>query len=108
MPRQLGNNEDNGGRRRKKNKWPGEPLFVLLFGSPGEDNVSALSHLVNCELCLQGEVGRWGAGGTVWGRGMWSADCFGEERGEQSGETRARVLFAVPHLIGWLTHRVRS
>lgn len=60
MPHQLGNNGENGRRRRRKNKWPGEPLFVFLFGSPGGDDAPALSQPVNCELHLQGErrVGR--------------------------------------------------
>lgn len=61
MPHQLGNNGENG-RRRRKNKWPGEPLFVLLFGSPGGNDAPALSQPVNCELRLRGRTGMGGGG----------------------------------------------
>lgn len=65
MPHQLGNNGENGRRRRRENKWPGEPLFVLLFGSPGGDDAPALSQPVNCEHYLQG-----GGVGRRKGRGV--------------------------------------
>lgn len=41
---------------------------MLVFGSPGGDNASTLSHLVNCELRLQGEGverARVGGGGLL-------------------------------------------
>lgn len=70
MPHQLGNNGENG--RRRKNKWPGERLFVLLFGSPGGDDAPALSQPVNCELRLQGGGGGGVGGG---GGGKWGLKC---------------------------------
>lgn len=99
MPHQLENNGENGGRRTWKEKWPGEPLFVLLFGSSGGDDASALSQPVNSELRIQD-------------RRVGSEALTASEKNERSRAVKPvrgrEMLPAALHLIGWLTRHVKS